>query len=648
MTDMTTLSAKLTGVEDIRRFLDGLFAHAPVGFGVIQADGHVLVVNQAFSQLFGSSPPPEYNLFADEQAEALGLLAMIRRSFAGETVQTPVVWYDPRELRQITVTEGRRAAISMKTFPLYDAGGAVEYVVASYRDHTEESLAREHVEAERDRFRALFVHMIEGILLLNQDGCFVEVNPSAGRMLGLETEALVGRSFADFSLDSARMQAAWERFVTQGQLRGETTIRRADGSCCELEYACQSQFAPGLYLVMLRDLTEQKRLQREHAALEEQLRQAQKLEAIGRLAGSVAHDFNNLLTVINGYSELLLAELPADASEAMQQIYHAGQQAAALTSQLLAFGRKSILNPIRLDLNSVIHKLTKMLRRLLPANIELEMQLEPGLDQVLIDPSQFEQVVMNLVLNARDAMPDGGLLLIKTTSLVLSEKYDETHADIEAGRYVMLAVSDNGVGMDEITRQRIFEPFYTTKTDGQGTGLGLSTVHGIVRQSGGHIFVYSEPSHGTSFKLYFPSLSESEVTETSDALAVALPEGQETVFLAEDVQEVREFIKLVLESCGYRVLDAAGGQQALEQFADAADSCDLLITDVIMPKMSGPRLAEALQERNPRLRVLYISGYTDDAVLRYGILTSGIPFLAKPFTPSQLAQKVREVLDGRG
>lgn len=544
--DIQTVSEQLSAVTDIKSFLGGLFAHAPVGFAVCNAKGNHIASNQAFLDLFGSLPPREYNILHDEQIQNQGLREMFLRSFQGETITTPIFWFDPRQVEHIHIKQGNRVAISMTTFPVRNPEGHIEYVIATYRDHTQEVLAREHAEAERDRYKELYAH--------NQQ------------------------------------------------------------------------------------------LQLERESLSDQLRQAQKIEAIGRLAGSVAHDFNNLLTVINGFSELLLADLPPDqpAIEALEQIYQAGQQAAALTNQLLAFGRKSVLNPVALDLNKSVRRLEKMLRRILPDNIEMSLELSSELQQVLIDPSQFEQVIMNLVINARDAMPAGGLILVRTANVSLDEHYGQTHAEIEAGEYVMLTVSDNGTGMDANTREHIFEPFYTTKPEGQGTGLGLSTVHGIVRQSGGHIFVYSEPEHGTSFKLFFPA-QISQTAPQTEVLPEALLEGHETVLLVEDVQDVRSFVRLVLESCGYRVLEAPNGPEALANFPTGVG--DLLISDVIMPGMSGPKVAETLQALHPQLKVLYLSGYTDDAVLRYGILTSGTPFLAKPFTPSQLARKVREVLD---
>lgn len=637
MTDPTLLSEKLLDSSDIRPFLDGMFFHLPLACAAFRPDGELLEVNAGFRDLLLPDQPRAYRLAADTRPWARTVAHLLERVPAEGEVRVPLKWY--------AVGQAPPRALVFDAFPLRDPQSQLRYIVVSCRDATEESTARERAEAERDRFRSLFVSMLDGMVLLERDSTVVEANPAAALLLGLSVEDLLGQRLRDFAFDGERAAAAWSTLLAEGELRGEGVLQRRDGGLCEVEYECQSEFAPGYFLVILRDITVKKSLESEQQRLEAQLRQAQKLEAIGRLAGSVAHDFNNLLTVINGYSELLLTDMPDSAAEAMLQIYHAGQQAAALTNQLLAFGRKSLLKPARLELNTVILRLAKMLRRLLPEDIEIDLQLAAHLDQVLIDPSQFEQIVMNLVLNARDAMPHGGLLLIKTLNLELDGPYDRTHAGLAAGRYVMLTVSDNGVGMDAHTCQQVFEPFYTTKHDGQGTGLGLSTVHGIVRQSGGQIFVYSEPAHGTSFKLYFPALTPEDAQRPSPKAEPPMPEGKETVFLAEDMAEVRDFIRLVLESCGYRVVTSPGGQQAEAAFADIAAECRLLITDVIMPCMSGPQLAERLRQQQPALRVLYISGYTDDAVLRYGILTSGIPFLAKPFTPGQLALKVREVLD---
>ncbi len=378
---------------------------------------------------------------------------------------------------------------------------------------------------------------------------------------------------------------------------------------------------------------------------EAKLRQALKMEAIGRLAGGVAHDFNNLLTIINGYSELVLTLLPGDHScrGFLEEIQKAGQRAADLTRQLLAFSRKQILVPEVLSLNDVLVSLEKMLRRLIREDIELVLTLAPDLHAVKVDPSQIDQVIMNLAVNARDAMPQGGRLVLETANLELDAVYTAPYEDLKPGPYVLLAISDSGVGMSEEVKARIFEPFFTTK-DGKGTGLGLATVHGIIKQSGGHIAVYSEVNHGTTFKIYLPALTEIVAARKSETPSEEMPRGEETILLTEDEESVRRMARHTLERQGYKVLEARNGWEALKMSQDFQAPIHLLITDTIMPHMGGCELAERLTHARPTCKVLYTSGYTDDAIIRNGVLDSNMPFLQKPFTPRALACKIREVL----
>jgi PAS domain S-box-containing protein len=384
----------------------------------------------------------------------------------------------------------------------------------------------------------------------------------------------------------------------------------------------------------------------ERKSLEEQLRQAQKMEAIGQLAGGLAHDFNNLLTVIHGYAELVLSTLIADDRRRMDvdEIVKAAERAAALTRQLLAFSRKQVLQPTLLDVNSLVVNTSKMLRRLIGENIDLVTTLAPAPATVCADAGQLEQIVMNLAVNARDAMPRGGRLSIETAAVVLDESYAMQHVVVRPGPYVMMAVSDTGIGMDEQTRSRIFEPFFTTKERGRGTGLGLATVYGIVQQSGGYIWVYSEPGRGSTFKVYLPRAGEGAVLERPASEAEAAPTGSETVLLVEDEHAVRVLSRVLLERAGYRVLDAVDARQAENLFREHADRVDLLVTDVIMPGSSGPSLFRRLARERPRLRVLYMSGYTDDSIVHAGLPTD-IVFLQKPFSADGLLCKVREALD---
>jgi PAS domain S-box-containing protein len=386
----------------------------------------------------------------------------------------------------------------------------------------------------------------------------------------------------------------------------------------------------------------------ERKCLEGQLRQSQKMEAVGQLAAGVAHDFNNLLTVILGFSQILLFKLPPGDRdrEPLEQIRKAGERAAGLTRQLLAFGRRQILAPVVLDLNSLVTEIQKMLKHLIGADIELIAILQPGLGPVKADPGQVEQIVMNLVVNARDAMPTGGRFTIQTRNTALTELQTRHHAEVQPGTYTLLEVSDTGSGMDEPTKARIFEPFFTTKEVGKGTGLGLATVFGIVKQSGGFIEVDSTVGSGTTFRIYLPQVGEITRFKEANRGLVKMPTGVETILLVEDDDGLRDLAQLILEATGYKVLCMRNGAEALQACRDYADAIELLFTDVVMPKMSGRQLSDLLVLSRPSMKVLYMSAYMDDTMARYGIQDAGANFLAKPFTPMILAQKVREVLDG--
>ena len=392
------------------------------------------------------------------------------------------------------------------------------------------------------------------------------------------------------------------------------------------------------------DITEQKLAT---DALQEQLRQAQKMEAVGRLAGGVAHDFNNLLSVIMGYASLAIDGI-SDADPLklqLSEVLAASERARDLTRQLLAFSRQQVLDPRVVSLNEVIGRVERMLERLIGEDVELVAVKADHLDNVRIDPSQIEQVLMNLCVNARDAMPKGGKLTIETANVMLDETYAAEHPTVVAGPHVMLAVSDTGHGMDRETQKRIFEPFFTTKEVGRGTGLGLSTVFGVVRQSGGHIWVYSEPGGGAVFKLYFPRV-EGEATAAGPRPRRAPNTGSETVLVLEDEEQVRRVVIAMLTRGGYRVLEAATAEQAFALARNSEQTIDLLLTDVVMPTMSGPDVVRQMQAIRPRLKAICMSGYTDETVFRHGILESGVAFLQKPVTPDSLRQKIRSVLDG--
>jgi signal transduction histidine kinase/CheY-like chemotaxis protein len=386
----------------------------------------------------------------------------------------------------------------------------------------------------------------------------------------------------------------------------------------------------------------------ERRALEDQLLQSQKMEAVGRLAGGVAHDFNNLLTVILGYNEMLRdrVRLDATAMEYADEVLRAAERASALTNQLLAFSRRQVAVPRVVDLNEIVQGIDKMLRRIIGEDIQLEARLSPGIPAVKVDPSHIDQVIMNLAVNSRDAMPQGGKLTIETAAVELTEEYADRHIAVEAGHYVMLAVSDTGSGMDAATRERLFEPFFTTKEKGKGTGLGLSIVYGIVKQNGGEILVYSEPGRGTAFKIYLPAVMAAAEAVVRDGEGGAVVPATETILLVEDEPQVRSLTRTMLARLGYRVLEAESADEALRITSGHEGPLDLLLTDVVMPRMSGTDLARHVQTARPGVRVLYMSGYTDNGVIDQGMLAAGTPFIQKPFTSAGLSRKVREVLGG--
>ncbi len=399
--------------------------------------------------------------------------------------------------------------------------------------------------------------------------------------------------------------------------------------------------------ILQREIEDRMKAQEELERKESELRQAQKMEAIGRLAGGIAHDFNNLLTAILGYGNLLELKLaPGDPSRSdVEEILSAGKRATELTRQLLAFSRRQVLVPKILNLNAVVDEVVKFLKRLIGEHIELVLRIQPDLGRVRADPSQVEQVIMNLAINARDAMPEGGKLTIETCDVKLDESYSRSHPEVQPGPYVMLAVSDTGAGMDPETQSRIFEPFFTTKERGKGTGLGLSTVYGIIRQSGGHIWVYSEPGRGSTFKVYLPRADRKDETHKS-AIITDIPKGgSESILVVEDEAPVRKLLCNVLKARGYAVTEAANGTEALQSRRKSPDPIQLLITDLVMPGMGGRELAEQMTDAQPGLKVLYVSGYTEDTVVRKGELVEGTAFLSKPFTPDVLLRRVRELLD---
>ncbi len=545
--------------------------------------------------------------------------------------------------------DGRVLWVQSNSAVIADEEGQPAGVRGVTIDITERKKAEAALREAEEKYRSIFENAVEGIFQSTPDGRFLAVNPAMARILGYESPEELLTHRTDISTQhyvDENSRAELERMLAEhGVVVGfECEVFRKDMSRIwtveNIRAVRDDGGALACYEGSIEDITERK-------TLEQQLRQSQKMEAVGQLAGGIAHDFNNLLTAITGYSELTMMRLqPEDPLHRnLEEIKKAGDRAAALTRQLLAFSRKQILQPKVLDLNSVVSGLENMLRRLIGEDVDLRTAPKPGLGSVKADPGQIEQVIMNLAVNARDAMPRGGKLTIETGNVFLDEEYARRHVAVSPGHYVMLAVSDTGTGMDEGTRARIFEPFYTTKEAGKGTGLGLSTVYGIVKQSGGSIWVYSEVGRGTTFKVYLPLVGEAGQEYRRRDEVEEDVRGTETVLLAEDEEVVRTLAREVLETYGYRVLEAANGGAALLICERHEEPIHLLITDVVMPEMSGRELADRLAALRPEMKVLYMSGYTDNAIVHQGVLDEEANFIQKPFAPRRLARKVREVLD---
>ena len=526
--------------------------------------------------------------------------------------------------------------------------GALAFAQSQADKHAAESALR---TSER-RFRALVEESWDAVALFASDGSILYGSPATTRLLGYDLSEFVGRNAMELIHpdDRAAVLVSLQEAMVAPRARVHVAarVRHKNGSWRYLEGVFTNLLDdPSVAAIVnnYRDVTDRR-------ILEEQVVLSKKMEAIGRLAGGVAHDFNNILTAIGGYTDLLLADLPPDDHRRhdVEEIYQAAQRAAGLTQQLLAFSRRQVLQPKVIDLNALVPEIEKMLRRLIGEDILFTTVLHPHLGNVRADPGQIEQVIVNLAVNARDAMPDGGRLTIETRNVELDAEYAVDHPTVKPGPYVMLAVTDSGVGMDEETKSRIFEPFFTTKVRGKGTGLGLATVYGIVQQTGGHIWPYSEPGRGTTMRVYLPRVdAPADVIDHPSDPAPETLRGSETILVVEDEAPVRAVTRQLLERNGYTVLEAPDGAAALALVDGAAGSrdIDLLLTDVIMPGMSGRELADKLKARRPNVRVLFMSGYTDDAVVRHGMLEPGLAYLEKPFRPPVLLKKVRGVLQSK-
>ncbi len=536
----------------------------------------------------------------------------------------------------------------------YDEDGNFSFVDGLLLDIT----ARRETEEElRDTYEKLQA-VVEGsplpIMALTPDGIVTLWNTAAETVFGWSREEILGK-FNPLVPDEKReeFRALREDVLCKGGFSGvEIVRRRKDGTPVDISLSTAplrgSHGAVCGIMAVMEDVTDRKRIEGALKSSEDQLRQAQKMEAIGRLAGGVAHDFNNLLTAIRGYSDLLLLRVGEDSPmrRELEEILKAAERASSLTRQLLAFSRKQVLQPKTVDLNEIVANMDRMMRRLIGEDLDLVTVLQPDLGMVLVDPGQVEQVLMNLVVNARDAMPRGGKVTIETGNMQLGEGFSQEHRVVKPGQYVKLSISDTGCGIDEEVKSHLFEPFFTTKEKGKGTGLGLSTVYGIVKQSGGYIWVDSEVGKGSVFKVYFPRTDgvDAGAGAKNGSGRSAAPAGRETVLVVEDEELLRMLLRQILQGSGYTVLVASDGEDAVRIASESRIPIHLVVTDVVMPKMNGREAAKSLEKIFPGVATLYMSAYTDDAILDYGVLEPGISFLEKPFTPDALLRKVREVL----
>jgi PAS domain S-box-containing protein len=651
ITDITERKEAEEALRESQEHLARIVESVPSGITIINREGQITFANpaaEAILRLTRSKIIERHYNDADWRISAVDgspfpdeELPFVRVMQTGQPV------YDVQHA--IEHPDGQRVMLSINAAPVKDASNQVVGMIAAITDITE----RKRAEAELQRLTMAIEQTGEAILVTDPEGTIQYVNPAFEAVTGYTRREVIGqnpRLLKSGKQDEAFYRNLWETITGGRMWQGRFVNQRKDGTL----YTEDATISPVKdasgrivsFVAVKRDITEHLRISQDQARLQEQLQQAQKMESIGRLAGGVAHDFNNMLSIILGYGDIVLQKLhPGDPlRDGVEEILKAGRRSADLTRQLLAFSRKQTLQPEILSLNEIVRNIEKMLRRLIGEDIALVLSLSEGLPRVKVDPGQIEQVIVNLAVNARDAMPLGGKLLIETSQTELDEAYAANHPSVAPGKYVMLAVTDRGCGMDKHVLAQIFDPFFTTKEKGKGTGLGLATVYGIIKQSGGNIWAYSEPGQGTTFKIYLPVTGEKAEALAKEAAQEEPAGGSDRILVVEDEVSLRKLLEGFLSRSGYQVTSVANGGEALLLVEEKGLEFDLVITDVVMPGMSGSVLSERLRRKQPGLKVLFMSGYTDDAIAHHGVLDQGTPFIQKPFALHDFANKIREVL----
>ncbi len=643
ITDRTLAERALRESEDKYR---NIYENALEGFYQSIPGGRFISVNPAFASMLGYESPKDL----------LSAISDITTQYYVNPEDRHVFQQILRKNGKIENFEfkarrkdGSSIWVSNSTRAYFDADGKV----VRYEGIVNDISKRKEFEVDRERLTSAIQQMSESVVITDAEGTIVYVNPSFERLTGYSHHEAIGqnpRILNSGHHDDNFYRELWET-ISSGNVWGGQIINRNKSGTLFTE---QATISPVLdqdgkienFIAVKKDMTQQIRSDEEKNQLQEQLQQAQKVEAIGSLAGGVAHDFNNLLSIILGYSESVLDELhPGDPlREDMKEIIEAGRRSATLTRQLLAFSRRQTLQPMVLNLNDIISNLEKMLGRLIGEDIELSLSLSKNLNHVIADPGQIEQVIMNIAVNARDAMPTGGKLIIETANVELDEAYADGHPGVLPGKYVMCAINDTGSGMNKDTLLRVFEPFFTTKDKDRGTGLGLSTVYGIVKQSGGNIWAYSEPGFGTTFKIYLPETNSEKNIEKKRPARKTIKTGDEYILVVEDEEAVRNLMMKALLKYGYHVDVAENGEAALLKVEEKGLKPDLVITDIVLPGMSGTELIGRLREKQPNLKELLMSGYTDDAIGHHWEIHPDTPFIQKPFSIREIIHKVQELL----